>query len=66
MKSTVISKHAGRLDERDHKLLALWAADCAEHVLLYFEKMCPEDDRPRKAIEAARAWARGRLMPALI
>ena len=48
-------------DERDHQQLALWAADCAEHVLHYFEETHPDDDRPRKAIEAARAWARGEL-----
>lgn len=45
----------------DHKLLVLWAADCAEHVLPYFEKEYPKDDRPRKAIEAARAWVRGEI-----
>jgi hypothetical protein len=50
-----------RLDEHDHRLLVLWAADCAEHVLPYFEAQYSEDDRPRKAIEAARAWARGEL-----
>jgi len=46
-------------DRQDQKALAIWAADCAEHVLLYFEKECLKDDRPRKAIEAGRAWARG-------
>jgi hypothetical protein len=44
---------------QDHRLLALWAADCAEHVLPYFQDKCSRDDRPRKAIEAARAWACG-------
>ena len=39
--------------------MALWAADCAAHVLLFFEKDHPEDERPRKAIEAARLWVRG-------
>jgi len=43
----------------DHKTLAIWAADCAERVLLHFEKNYPEDNRPRKAIEAGRAWVRG-------
>ncbi len=43
---------------QDQKLLAIWAADCAEHVLPYFEKEFPKDDRPRKAIEACRMWAR--------
>ena len=32
----------------------LFAADCAEHVLHIFESKYPNDDRPRKAIEAAR------------
>ncbi len=42
----------------DQKILAFWAADCAERVLPYFENECPKDDRPRKAVEACRAWAR--------
>jgi len=42
--------------KKNQKLLALWAADCAEHVLPFFEKEYPEDDRPKIAIEAARAW----------
>lgn len=41
---------------QDHKSLVLWATECAEHVLPYFEENYPEDDRPRKAIEAGRAW----------
>ncbi len=41
----------------DQKILALWAADCAEHVLPYFEDKYPNDDRPRKAIEECRKWA---------
>ena len=52
---------AMRLDEQDHRSLVLWAADCAEHVLPYFEESYPEDDRPRKAIAAGRAWVRGEL-----
>ncbi len=47
--------------ESHHKALALWAADCAESVLMNFEKEQPEDNRPRKAIEAARSWVRGEL-----
>lgn len=45
----------------DHRTLVLWAADCADHVLAAFEDPRPDDDRPRRAIEAARAWARGEL-----
>src|SRR3990167_10993585 len=40
----------------DHKVLAIWAADCAERVLHYFEEKYSEDNRPRKAIEALRGW----------
>jgi len=39
---------------KEHEAWVLWAALCAEHVLPYFEKECPTDDRPRKAIEEAR------------
>jgi len=53
---------ARHLDKQDQRLLALWAADCAEHVLPLFEKKHPQDDRPRKAIEATRAWVRGEIV----
>jgi hypothetical protein len=43
---------------------ALFAADCAERVLPIFEQRYPQDDRPRKAIEAARQWARGEIAAA--
>jgi hypothetical protein len=39
-----------------HKTLALWAIDCAERVLPYFENKYPEDNRPRKAIETLQHW----------
>ena len=52
-------RRGGLLTETDHQLLALWAATCAEHVLELFEKSNQEDDRPRAAIEAVRAWTRG-------
>src|SRR3954447_25016235 len=54
-------RRGGLLTDEDHHLLALWAAECAEHVLPLFEAGRPDDDRPRRAIEAARAWARGAL-----
>ena len=31
----------------DHKILAVWAIDCAERVLRYFETKYPEDLRPQ-------------------
>lgn len=39
----------------------MWAADCAEHVLHHFEQVRPKDDRPRRAIDLGRAWARGEI-----
>jgi len=45
-------------DRNDHKALAIWAAECAEHVLPFFEEEYPEDHRPRKAIETLREWIR--------
>lgn len=42
----------------DHRILAIWAADCAERALPYFEENYPADNRPRKAIDACREWAR--------
>jgi hypothetical protein len=50
----------GPLDREKHRLLAVWAAACAEHVLPLFERSC-DDDRPRCAIEVGRAWARGEV-----
>src|SRR5579885_1181771 len=52
-------RRGGTLTDSDHRLLALWAAACAEHVLHLFESAKPSDPRPRQAIEQARAWARG-------
>lgn len=50
-----------KIREEDHKLLALWAVGCAEHVLPLFENEQPGDDRPRKAIEAARLWVKSKI-----
>lgn len=49
------------LDLAEHRSLARWAAECAEHVLPLFEAACPGDDRPRWAVQAARSWADGEL-----
>ena len=42
----------------DHKTLAVWACDCAERALPYFENKYPHDNRPRQAIEASREWVK--------
>jgi hypothetical protein len=49
------------LSEADRRLVAAWAADCAERVLGVFEAEAPTDDRPRDASERTRAVARGAL-----
>jgi len=54
-------RRGGTLTDSDHRLLALWAAVCAEHVLHHFESAQPSDRRPREAIEQIRAWASGEI-----
>jgi hypothetical protein len=49
------------LTEDDRRVLAAWAADCAERTLAVFERQAPRDSRPRDAIVGARAFARGAL-----
>jgi len=51
-------RKVGRWTDKTARLLA---ADCAKHVLAIFEKERPSDDRPRKAIAAARAFAFGKI-----
>jgi hypothetical protein len=57
----VTVRRGGTLPDADHRLLAVWAADCAQHVLHLFEQAQPRDVRPRRAIELSRAWARGEI-----
>ena len=54
-------RRGGMLQDGDHRLLAMWAAACAERVLPHFEQARPKDDRPRRAIDLGRAWARGEI-----
>lgn len=54
-------RRGGALQDADHRLLAVWAADCAQHVFHFFEQAQPSDDRPRRAIEQAHAWVRGEI-----
>lgn len=49
------------LSEADRRIVASWAADCAERVLAIFEAESPTDPRPRDAIARTRAFARGEL-----
>ena len=54
-------RRGGTLTDSDHRLLALWAAVCAEHVLPLFAAVQPADTRPRDAIAQVRAWVRGEI-----
>ena len=49
------------LSEADRRIVAVWAADCAERVLGLFEAQALQDRRPRDAIARTRAFARGGL-----
>jgi hypothetical protein len=49
------------LREADRRIVAVWAADCAERVLGLFEAEAPGDSRPRDAIARLRAFARGEV-----
>lgn len=55
---------AQSLSEADRRLVAAWAADCAERALPLFEAEVAADDRPRDAIARAQAFARGELTAA--
>jgi hypothetical protein len=57
----VTIRRGGSLTDEDHRLLAEWAVTCADHVLTLFEREAPGDDRPREALEVARAWIRGEI-----
>ncbi|WP_354569535.1 putative immunity protein [Glaciihabitans sp. UYNi722] len=52
---------AQALSEADRRVVAMWAADCADRALGLFEAEDPEDDRPRDAIARTRSFGRGEL-----
>jgi hypothetical protein len=58
VKSALDQPIADRVAATEKKVLVIWACDCAERVLPYFEKKRPDDQRPRHAIETARTWLR--------
>ena len=49
------------LSVEDRRVVASWAADCAEHVLVIYEDAVPDDTRVRAAIDLARSFAAGEL-----
>jgi hypothetical protein len=58
-----VSRRLGALtlSEHDPRVLAVWAADCAERTLPLFETRAPKDPRPREAIDGLRAFARDHM-----
>jgi hypothetical protein len=44
----------------DTQRMISWAYDCAQSVLSIFERVCPTDKRPRKALGLARVMAKDR------
>ena len=44
------------VSKTDHQTLAIWAIDCAERVMPYFEEKYPQDHRPRQALETLKTW----------
>jgi hypothetical protein len=52
---------AQTLSLADRRIVAAWAADCAERVLPIFEAEAPGDRRPRESIARTRRFARGEL-----
>ena len=51
-------RRRAKLTDPDHRLLSLWAAACAEHVLHLFEEQVPADLRLAKP---SRWLARGQM-----
>lgn len=42
--------------QADHRTLGMWARDCAERVMPYFEQAHPDDPRPRQALITLQNW----------
>ena len=49
------------LREQSHRTMALWALDLAAESVAKLEEKYPDEPRPREALEAAWAWAEGKI-----
>lgn len=47
--------------EQNHRIIVLWALDLAAESVAKLEEKYPDETRPREALEAARAWAEGKI-----
>jgi hypothetical protein len=57
----VVGRSPQTLSVDDRRVVAAWAADCAEHVLTIYETAVPGDSRVREAIEQTRSFSAGEL-----
>ncbi len=46
---------------QSHRTMVLWALDVAAESVAKLEEKYPDESRPREALEAARAWAEGKI-----
>ena len=47
--------------EQSHRTMVLWALDLAAESVAELEQKYPDETRPGEALEAARAWAEGKI-----
>ena len=47
--------------EQNHRAMVLWALDVAAESVAKMEEKYPDEPRPREALEAAQAWAEGKI-----
>ncbi len=47
--------------EQSHRTMVLWALDVAAESVAKLEEKYPDEPRPREALEAAWAWAEGKI-----
>jgi hypothetical protein len=59
-----VAKSAQTLSVEDRRIVASWAADCAERAQAIYEAVVPNDSRVRDAIAQTRAFASGELATA--
>jgi hypothetical protein len=54
-------RRGGLLTNEDHYSLAIWAAQCAEHVLCLYTNIKKDDNRPKNAIDHIKRWTDGSI-----
>lgn len=55
------------VEQANHVSLGKWAKACAERVLPFLEQRCPDDQRPRRALDVLQEWIdTGRFQMAVI